>query len=65
MIVIIEKMDKLTRNYIDDIAKPLLYRIETLERENEELKIRVKYLESLLLNGSRSYQKPTGNVEKS
>ena len=59
MIVIIG-MDKLTRNYIEDIARPMLHRIEALEQENEELKIRVKYLESLMLSGSRSYQKPTG-----
>lgn len=43
-------MDRLTKNYIDDIVKPLLNRIEYLEKNNEELKVQVKYLQSLLLN---------------
>jgi hypothetical protein len=37
-------MDKLTKNYIDDIVKPLLHRIESLERSNLELQVQVKYL---------------------
>ncbi len=37
-------MDKLTKNYIDDIVKPMLNRIETLERSNAELQVQVKYL---------------------
>lgn len=37
-------MDKLTKHYIDDMVRPLVNRIEHLERNNEELKIQVKYL---------------------
>jgi len=37
-------MDKFTKNYIDDIVRPLIHRIESLEKTNEELKLQVKYL---------------------
>jgi hypothetical protein len=53
-------MDKLTKNYIDDFVRPLIYRIEYLERSNEELKVQVKYLESIVLD--KTYQKPTGII---
>lgn len=39
----------------------MLTRIETLEKNNEELKLQVKYLESLV-NHEKSYQKPTGKI---
>ena len=51
-------MDKTTKLYIDDIVKPLLSRIDQLERSNDELKLQVRYLESLI-NHAPSYQKPT------
>jgi hypothetical protein len=54
-------MDKFTKNYIDDIVKPMLHRIEYLERSNEELKVHVKYLESLIIV-DKTYQKPTGSI---